>query len=73
MSAEEIHRATLVILVRDTADVIPTETFIDRVTSVSGVEALLAAVLPAHWHRTKRADLPQRERRHVAAREPGPP
>ena len=33
MSAEEIHRATLVILARDTADVITTETFIARVAT----------------------------------------
>lgn len=43
MSADEVHRATLVILARDTADVITTDTFIDRVTAASGVAPLLVA------------------------------
>ena len=34
LSADEVHRTTLVILARDTADVITTETFIDRVVTV---------------------------------------
>jgi nicotinamidase-related amidase len=38
MSADEVHRATLVILARDTADVIPTETFIDRVITTVDAE-----------------------------------
>jgi nicotinamidase-related amidase len=41
LSADEVHRATLVILARDTADVIPTETFISRVAATSRVEPLL--------------------------------
>jgi ureidoacrylate peracid hydrolase len=43
LSAAEVQRATLVILARDTADVIPTETFIDRVSAASGIEPLLVA------------------------------
>ena len=43
LSADEVQRATLVILARDTADVITTETFIDRTTAASGVEQLLVA------------------------------
>jgi biuret amidohydrolase len=43
LSADEVHRATLVILARDTADVIPTETFIARTTAASRVEPLLVA------------------------------
>lgn len=42
LSADEVHRATLVVLARDTADVIPTETFIARVSAASGVPPLLA-------------------------------
>ncbi len=38
MSADEVHRATLVILARDTADVIPTETFIARVATAPDTE-----------------------------------
>ncbi len=44
LSADEVHRATLVILARDTADVMTTESFIARVTAASGVEPLLVAV-----------------------------
>ncbi len=43
MSADEVHRATLVILARDTADVIPTETFIARVATAPALEKHLAA------------------------------
>lgn len=43
MSADEVHRATLAILARDTADVITTETFIDRTMAASGVEPQLVA------------------------------
>ncbi len=43
LSADEVHRATLVILARDTADVIPTETFIARVATAPEVEKSLAA------------------------------
>ena len=43
LSADEVHRATLVILARDTADVIPTETFIARTTAAAGVEPRLVA------------------------------
>jgi hypothetical protein len=43
LSAAEVQRATLVILARDTADVIPTETFIDRVSAASDIEPLLMA------------------------------
>jgi biuret amidohydrolase len=43
MSADEVHRATLVVLARDTADVITTETFVARATAASGVEQLLAS------------------------------
>jgi nicotinamidase-related amidase len=43
MSADEVHRATLVVLARDTADVIPTETFIARVaTEPEGEERRVA-------------------------------
>ena len=38
MSADEVHRATLVVLARDTADVIPTETFIARVATAPDTE-----------------------------------
>jgi nicotinamidase-related amidase len=38
LSADEVHRTTLVILARDTADVITTETFIDRVVTVPDTE-----------------------------------
>jgi nicotinamidase-related amidase len=41
MSAEDVHRATLVVLADGTADVIPTETFVARATAASGVEQLL--------------------------------
>jgi len=44
MSADEVHRATLVILARDTADVIPTETFIARVATAPQVEKPLASI-----------------------------
>ncbi len=43
LSADEVHRATLVILARDTADVIPTDTFIARVKAATGAVPLLAA------------------------------
>ena len=43
MSADQVHRATLVILARDTADVITTTTFIARVTAKAGVEPVLVA------------------------------
>jgi biuret amidohydrolase len=43
LSADEVHRTTLVILARDTADVITTETFIDRTMAPSSVEPLLMA------------------------------
>jgi ureidoacrylate peracid hydrolase len=43
MSADEVHRATLVILADGTADVIPTETFLARVNSATGFEPLLSA------------------------------
>ena len=42
MSADEVRRATLVILARDTADVITTETFIARVAMTPEVEKSLA-------------------------------
>lgn len=47
MTADEVHRSVLVILARDTADVIPTETFIDRIDGRSGeiaqdIDALVA-------------------------------
>ena len=45
MSADEVHRATLVILARDTADVISTETFIARAMAASSVEPLLMAAV----------------------------
>jgi nicotinamidase-related amidase len=38
LSAAEVHRTTLVILARDTADVITTKTFIDRVVTVPDTE-----------------------------------
>lgn len=38
MSAEEVHRATLIILARDTADVISTETFVTRVATARDSE-----------------------------------
>jgi biuret amidohydrolase len=43
MSADEVHRATLVILAGGTADVITTETFVARATAASGVEQLLVS------------------------------
>ena len=43
LSADEVHRATLVILARDTADVMTTESFIARVTAATSVEPLLMA------------------------------
>jgi hypothetical protein len=43
MSADEVHRATLAILARSTADVIPTETFIARVTAAAAAEQLLVS------------------------------
>jgi ureidoacrylate peracid hydrolase len=44
LSADEVHRATLVILARDTADVMTTESFISRVSSAaSSTEPLLVA------------------------------
>jgi ureidoacrylate peracid hydrolase len=43
LSAAEVHRATLVILARDTADVMTTEAFIARVSAKAGVEPLLVA------------------------------
>ena len=43
MTAEEVHRASLIILAASTGDVVTTETFIDRVTAASGVEPLLVA------------------------------
>lgn len=43
MTAEEVHRASLIILAASTGDVVTTETFIDRVTAASGVEPLLMA------------------------------
>src|SRR5215213_4900298 len=43
MSADEVHRAMLVVLARDTADVVTTETFIARVATASDVEMCLAA------------------------------
>ncbi len=43
LSADEVHRATLVILARDTADVITTETFVARVATSPQVETSLAA------------------------------
>jgi biuret amidohydrolase len=42
LSADEVHRATLVILARDTADVVTTETFIARVKKAPGMETHLA-------------------------------
>src|SRR5215213_8060425 len=44
LPADEVHRATLVVLARDTADVITTETFIARIMATSSVEPLLVAV-----------------------------
>src|SRR5919107_254126 len=43
MSAEEVQRATLIILALSTADVVTTETFVARVTVAADVEPLLAA------------------------------
>ena len=43
LSADEVHRASLVILARDTADVVTTETFVARVTAASRVEPRLVA------------------------------
>ena len=45
MAAGEVHCATLIILVRDTADVVTTETFIARVAPSPDVEQRLAADL----------------------------
>ena len=45
MSADEVHRAMLVVLARDTADVVTTETFIARVTTALDVDNSLAAHL----------------------------
>ncbi len=42
MSADEVHRATLVILARDTADVVTTETFVSRVVTALDGEQHLA-------------------------------
>jgi biuret amidohydrolase len=38
LSADEVHRATLVILARDTADIITTDTFIARVATARDFE-----------------------------------
>ena len=38
MSADEVHRATLVVLAASTAEVIPTETFVARATAAPEVE-----------------------------------
>ena len=46
MSADEVHRATLVILARDTADVITTETFIARVATSPEVPTSRTAARP---------------------------
>jgi nicotinamidase-related amidase len=43
MSADEVHRATLIILADDTADIVTTETFIARVASPPDIEKLLTA------------------------------
>jgi len=43
LSADAVHRATLVILARDTADVITTETFVGRVATVSDPDMRQAA------------------------------
>jgi ureidoacrylate peracid hydrolase len=43
MTAEEVHRASLIILAASTGDVVSTETFIDRVTAASGVAPRLVA------------------------------
>ena len=43
MTAEEVHRASLIILAASTGDVVSTETFIDRVMAASSVAPLLAA------------------------------
>lgn len=43
LSADEVHRATLVILARDTADVVSTDTFIARVQVAAGITPRLAA------------------------------
>jgi nicotinamidase-related amidase len=43
MSADEVHRATLITLAGSTADVITTETFIARAAAASGVEPLLVS------------------------------
>lgn len=43
ISAEEVHRATLIILAASTADVITTETFIARVNTTAGVEPRLVS------------------------------
>jgi len=45
MSADEVHRATLVVLARGTADVITTETFVARVATAPGVEQRQAALV----------------------------
>jgi ureidoacrylate peracid hydrolase len=38
MTADEVHRAMLVVLARDTADVISTKTFVDRISGPSSAE-----------------------------------
>jgi ureidoacrylate peracid hydrolase len=43
MSADEVHRATLVILAASTAEVIPTETFVARVMAAPDVEPRLVS------------------------------
>jgi len=45
MSADEVQRATLVVLARDTADVVTTETFVARVATAPGVEQHQAALV----------------------------
>lgn len=45
MSADEVHRATLVVLARDTADVITTETFVARVVTAPDVEERLPVAI----------------------------
>jgi ureidoacrylate peracid hydrolase len=43
MTADEIHRATLVILAASTAEVMTTDAFIARATAAAGVEPILVA------------------------------
>jgi nicotinamidase-related amidase len=45
MTADEVHRSSLIILAASTGDVVTTETFIDRVMAASGVEPLLMAAV----------------------------